>query len=152
MTEAVNNGTLWPPGPERRRIRPSAAAYLGLGSIVLTIVVLWAAVWISKGGQTGAWQPITIFLGVYILWCVVVGRRRILVFEDLLQIEYLTRRPVQLRFDEVRASTLRYWFDGSPVQLVVHGEAPEIVVTIPLRIYAKADRDFLLSLPELRVT
>lgn len=138
--------------PCERVIRPSPLAYLGLGAIVLAIVALWTAVWISRGAQTGAWQPIAIVVGVYLVWCAVIARRTVCVLPDGLRLNFLVAKTVWVRFDDVHESIVTYWLDRRPMQIIVYSDGQAPIASIALQLYRAGDRDFLLSIPGLRVT
>ncbi len=138
-------------GPLERVIRPSPAAYFGLGTVVLAIVVLWTAVWVSRGGQTGAWQPIVIVVGVYLLWCAVLLRRTVYVLPDGIRLNFLIGKSVDVRYVDVHESIVTYWFDRRPMQIIVYGDGHVPLASISLQLYRADDREFLLSIPELRL-
>ncbi|MDX1430412.1 MAG: hypothetical protein R3282_08995 [Rhodothermales bacterium] len=133
-----------------RVVRPSVAAYAGLGVIVLGIVLLWLAVWVVRGGGSGAWQPIALFVGIYAVWCVAVSRRKIVVTRDGIRCNYLIAAASMARWDEIRESRVTYWFDRSPVQIWVYCAESDPLV-IPLRLYSSSDRSYLQSLAGLRI-
>lgn len=119
---------------------------------MLAIVALWIFVWISKGAQTGAWQPIAIVVGVYLIWCGVIARRTVCVLPDGVRLDFLVAKSVRVHFDDVRESIVTYWFDRRPMQIILYGDGHVPLASISLQLYRARDRDFLLSIPELRLT
>jgi hypothetical protein len=135
-----------------RTIRPGRSAYLSLGSIVSALVAVWVSVWINRGPEAGAWQPITLVIGIYMLWCLALWQRVLIVDEEGIRCTYLLRKPRRLAWSEVRRSEIVFWIDRKPYQILIFGNSQEkTLLDIPLRLYDKADVDFLMGLDRLRI-
>lgn len=135
-----------------RTLRAGRSAYLPLGVIVGGLIVLWTLIWIYRGPQTGAWQPIALFAAFYALWCLVQWRRILIVDHQGIHCTYLIARPRHVAWSEIRRSEIALWIDRRPYQLRIFGSsADKPLLTIPLRLYDKSDMDFLLTLDRLRV-
>ncbi len=135
-----------------RKIRAGRSAYLPLGIIAGGLIVLWIFVWIYRGPQTGAWQPILLVAGFYSLWCVSLWRRVLTIDEEGIRCTYLTRRTRWVAWGEVHRSVITLWTDRQPFQILVFGEfSGKPLLDIPLKLYAKSDVEFLISLERLKI-
>jgi hypothetical protein len=135
-----------------RALRTSRPAYLPLGIIAGGLVVLWVLVWIYRGPQTGAWQPIALVVGFYAVWCLAQWRRVLVIDNQGIRCTYLIGKPRAVAWSEIRRSEIALWIDRKPYQLRVFGSSPaKPLLTIPLRLYDKSDVDFLMALDGLRI-
>jgi len=135
-----------------RTIRTGRSAYLPLGVIAGGLVALWTFVWIYRGPQTGAWQPILLVVGFYSLWCLALWRRVLTIDDEGILCTYLTRKPRRVVWSEVQRSAITLWMDRRPFQILVFGESSDKpLLDIPLKLYDKSDVEFLMSLERLRI-
>jgi len=135
-----------------KTIRPGLSAYVPLGLIAGGIVLLWVFVWIYRGPQTGAWQPIALVVGLYVLWCLALWRRVLTIDEDGLLCTYLLRRPRRVLWSDIQRSEIMLWIDRKPYQIIVYGASHDKpLLDIPLRLYAASDVDFLMGLGKLKI-
>jgi len=135
-----------------KTIRSGRSAYLPLGIIAGGIVVLWIFVWMYRGPQTGAWQPIMITAFFYILWSLMLWRRVLIIDDDGILCTYLTRKPRRVEWSNIRHSVITFWSDGQPFQILVFGSVSgQPLLDIPLKFYDKSDVEFLMSLERLKL-
>lgn len=135
-----------------RTIRVGRSAYLPLGIIAGGLVALWIFVWIYRGPQTGAWQPILLVVGFYSLWCLALWRRVLTIDDQGILCTYLTRRARRVAWSEIRRSAITLWMDQRPFQILVFGESSDQpLLDIPLKLYDRSDVEFLLGLERLRI-
>jgi len=133
-------------------IRPGLSAYLPLGAIAGGLVALWVCIWLYRGPHTGAWQPITLIVGFYIIWCLALWRRVLTIDDNGILCTYLMRKPRRVAWSEVRYSEIVLWIDRNPYQFLVFGDSPnKPLLDIPLKLYDKIDVDFLLSFDRLSI-
>jgi hypothetical protein len=108
-----------------KTIRTERSAYLPLGIIAGGLVALWLFVWIYRGPQTGAWQPILLVVGFYMLWCLALSRRVLTVDDDGILCTYLIRKPRRVAWSEVQRSAITLWMDRRPFQILIFGESSD---------------------------
>jgi len=136
----------------QRRVRPGLRAYLPLGLVVSGVTAIWIVIWIERGSGTGAWQPVVLFLGLYVLWCLVVSSRVLVLSDRDLACSYLTRPPAIVAWHDVHYSAITYWPGGVPIQILVYGEDRATpAIRIPVGIYSRRDVEYLMSLDRLRI-
>ena len=122
------------------------------GIIAGGLIVLWMFVWIYRGPQTGAWQPLLVVVAFYTLWCLVLWRRVLTIDDDGILCVYLIGKPRRVVWGEVRRSVITLWKGGRPFQILVFGDSPDKpLLDIPLKLYDKPDVEFLMSLDKLRI-
>jgi len=135
-----------------KTIRPGRSAYLPLGVIVIGLVALWVFVWIYRGPQTKAWQPIVLIIGFYILWCLVLLQRVIIVDDHGICCTYLIKKTCRVTWSEIRHSEVTYWIDRKPFQIIVFGDSSnKPLLDIPIKLYDQPEAGFLLGLDGLKI-
>lgn len=135
-----------------RTLRAGWRAYLPLGSIVAALVVLWIAIGVTRGAETGAWRVVLLLLGVYAVWVVICMGRRIVVTSSGITARYLVGSERRVSWNAVRRSQITAWLGSSPFQILIYGnddDAP--LLDIPLPLFARRDVEYLLSLQGLKI-
>ena len=135
----------------KKTIRPGLPAYLPLGVILAGVVAIWVAVWVTRGSQTGAWQPMLV--AIYGVWVVFAGARVITVSDTGLTCYYRFRQARYVSWDEIGSSTVTYWMTRVPTQILIYGQSiTGPILTIPLGLYSRRDVEYLMGIKQLKNT
>jgi len=136
----------------KKTLRPGISAYLPLGLISAGLVVLYLFVWVVRGPQTNAWQPIVLVVGVYLLWCLSLWRRVIVLDEGGIRCTYLMRKARSVTWSEIDRSVMVNWIDRKPYQVLIFGQSAETpLMELPLRLYHPTDVELLLNMDGLKL-
>ncbi len=135
-----------------RTIRPGLPAYLPLGAVVAGVIAVWVGVWVARGPQTGAWQPILLLTVIYLAWIVFVSARVLTLTDAGLTCSYRIGRSRTIEWSDIGTSAVTYWMKRVPTQILVYGRSfTKPVLTIPLGLYRRSDVEYLMGLEEMKI-
>ncbi len=135
-----------------RTIRAGWRAYVPLGSIVGALVVLWIAIGVTRGGETGAWRVVLLLLGGYAVWVVVCMGRRLVITTSGITARYLVGKDRTVAWDVIAKSHITAWLGRAPFQILIYGEDAAPLLDIPLPLFNRRDVEYLLSLESLKIS
>ena len=127
-----------------RTIRAGLRAYLLVGGVFAWFIIPSAAVWITRGGQTGAWKICAPASFLCLVCCFLLWRFALLVAADGITCTDFFGKVKYVEWSDIRRKILIRSRNQKPAHLRLMGESNQLLFSIPLGLCSRADSEYLM--------